>query len=363
MTRREPTPFAIALVFCAGCGLVWFEPGNAPDAGLDERVVALDADASSGEGPDVSDMNGADMAFEAQLADTREDTTDADPGPADCPPGYVPAPPNEPLRVDGFCLMIFEAKAARDENFDGVFAPNEVVATGCGPACEPLDAGSFAPISVAAGQPWRQVSQEEAKAACLSLGAGFDLISNAEWMAVARDIERTAANWSGGEIGEGRVAEGNTGEETARPSPLDVVDPSDAFDGAGDGSVPERRRVLQLSNGAAVWDFAGNVQEWVDWTLGGALGSSPSCPSVRLELPDVSCAALNDDDYNSADGTLTSEQGVGTFFGGSGGGARRGGQRFDASSGNAGIYAINLNRASSFRFASTGFRCVFREPR
>jgi len=50
--------------------------------------------------------------------------------------------------------------------------------------------------AVSTGQtPWVNIIQADAKNACESIGA--HLMTNAEWMAIARDIEATSSNWEG----------------------------------------------------------------------------------------------------------------------------------------------------------------------
>jgi hypothetical protein len=42
------------------------------------------------------------------------------------------------------------------------------------------------------------MNQSEAIAACKSLGQGYHLVTNNEWMTIARNIESQGENWSTG---------------------------------------------------------------------------------------------------------------------------------------------------------------------
>jgi hypothetical protein len=273
-----------------------------------------------------------------------------------CPQGYAFVAGNAALATGDFCVMQFEAKA-RD-------AAGAIVEAGCNAACEPDGLTGVTADSVPAGQPWRYLSAIFARDACRALGREHDLISNPEWMTIARDAERVGANWSGGAPGAGRIVEGRTdGSPEDLSGVADARDPySDTGNSAADapGSGWEQRRTVHLSTGGVVWDLAGNVQEWIDWRPGGTLDPAPACAGG--ELPAVSCAGYTDDDFNTLAGTYDTTTGVGLVIGGSGDAVRRSGQNGDRPPGYAGIYALNMNRFVGDSFPATGFRCVMRLP-
>jgi len=62
--------------------------------------------------------------------------------------------------------------------------------------------------STASGTPWVSITQTAAASACSALGSGYHLITNTEWMMLARDAEAVASNWSGGSVGSGVLARG-----------------------------------------------------------------------------------------------------------------------------------------------------------
>jgi formylglycine-generating enzyme required for sulfatase activity len=111
------------------------------------------------------------------------------------------------------------------------------------------------PTSTGSDLPWVNINQINAKA--VSEAAGYHLITNWEWMAIARDIEQVAENWTGGQVGSGMIKRGNVG----------ITD-----DGSYNGADPETgilndKAKLKLSNGEEIYHFSGNVWEWVDDTI------------------------------------------------------------------------------------------------
>ena len=249
-----------------------------------------------------------------------------------CPTGYVGIPGNVVMGTDHFCVMQYEAKCA-------------------GSSCPTNTAGPNAlPTSAPAGLPWTQVSMQQAKAACDQLGFQYDLISNPEWMTIARHVELVPQNWSGGAVNSGCMYRGNVG-----------ITDSCSYNGSDPeaGTGRNSKASLRLANGQSIWDFSGNVWELTDWSLTSGLQVGPTnCPSTLVELSQVMCPALSTNLYLPISSPALASKGLGFFYGGSGGAAIRGG---NWSSGNsAGAFALFMANSTTSSGSPFGFRCVWR---
>lgn len=236
----------------------------------------------------------------------------------------------------GFCVMQYEAKCP---------VGDDVGSDGCASA-----------VSRSGGTPWTNISQINAAAACKAIGA--HLINNAEWMAIARDIESVGTNWTGGSVGSGVIKRGNVGDSAA----------GDYIGGTPEAGVGNALATLYLSNGKTINHLSGNVWEWVDYTLG-----TGSAPSQQPQLPTSAWAALNSKDvtdwgsvlgYDNV-GPKTKAYGTTTY----GAGAiwynntdtavrafRRGGAWYNTS--DAGVFALNLDDSPTTAGTYIGFRCA-----
>jgi hypothetical protein len=269
-----------------------------------------------------------------------------------------------------FWVMKYEAKAWNDANTDGVIDGGEVDTTGCNGASSCSDNwanSTHKPVSIAPNLPWREIDSSGTVSVCESLGTGYALITNDEWMAIARDAEGVNDNWTGNSVGIGCMFRGNSGETT-------TGDGNNSSDSCGyDGADPEQgtgrdiRAKLKISNGEEIFDFAGNLNERVDW-------DDPTSPTTGFQTPPntlscshgeltgvaSSCAGiLFDSDYNTTNGSYTSVQGVGSFFRGNNGTAASRSGVFSGGS-TAGAFALNLTSWPHLSMVSLGFRCVYR---
>ncbi|MFO8054870.1 MAG: hypothetical protein R6U19_06900, partial [Bacteroidales bacterium] len=100
-----------------------------------------------------------------------------------CPDGYISVPGSETYGTSDFCVMKWEAK----------------------------NVGGNA-TSQAAETPWVSISQTEAIANCSALGEGYHLITNEEWMTIARNVEQVEDNWNSSVVGIGGLYRGNNGD-------------------------------------------------------------------------------------------------------------------------------------------------------
>ena len=112
--------------------------------------------------------------------------------------------------------------------------------------------------------PWTLLTQDYAKEACEEINA--HLMTNAEWMALARDIEAQDENWVGSVL-----KRGNNGINAPDGSSYDGPNPD--CEGLtkslnfGTNRDPTSPAKLILSNGQEIWDFSGNTSEWIDHTI------------------------------------------------------------------------------------------------
>jgi len=263
-----------------------------------------------------------------------------------CPSGYIRVPGNSSLSVSDFCVMKYEAR----------------------------DVGGSA-ASVSTGNPWLNISQNDSKTKCTALGSNYDLISNPEWMTIARNVEADARNWSGSAVGSGALAMGHS--DNSPSSVLGISDSNAPYTGTGNSTSSgwAQRRTLHLSNDEVIWDLSGNAWEFIDWTPGGALDNPVYSPCVRhawTTLPTAStssCTGLPTASYlpgnpsNILASTYDAAYGLGALFGYdlSGSAAHRGGDF--ANVGNTGVFTLALGANSFYPttpHSRVTFRCVYR---
>lgn len=261
-----------------------------------------------------------------------------------CPANWIWVEGNSELSTNDFCVMKFEAKN------------NSTVAT-----------------SMSSSTPWVSINQPTAQTKCSSLGTGFTLISNLEWMTIARSIENTSSNWSGSCVGCGMINRGHT--DSAPGSILAVADVGDSYIGTGNnsgeaaGSGWEQKRTHTLSNGEVIWDFAVNATEWVDWIINSntdkayVSGDGTVVNAYRefsmLNMAIGNGLPMETRQWQPDNPSFNSAQAMGQYYSGTTApsGAVRGGA-FNMGS-QAGIYFLILNFLSSATSASTSFRCVY----
>ena len=253
-----------------------------------------------------------------------------------CPTGYIQVPGNSTFGTSDFCVMQYEARCA---------AGDEVGSNGC-----------TAPYNVATsrtgGTPWASITQTASITACTA--AGGHLITNNEWMTIARNAEQVAGNWSGGAVGSGAMSTGWVANNTAVAPTTDASclynTGADTCNSAG---TVQQRRTLTLSNGQTIWDLSGNVWEWTNDTC----TQTNWYNSGWLEWTDANLA-----DYEKPNagplGAYTSTNGVGKYYGCTANGHvfLRGGS-WDYSN-YAGAFTLLLSSAPGYSDTRIGFRCV-----
>ncbi len=259
---------------------------------------------------------------------------------ANCPTNYVPVPHNNAVgtTVD-FCVAKYEMKC------------NTASGTGC----------SGSPISQAANQPWVSITQANAKAACAGIGTQYHLITNAEWMTIARNIEATAANWSSGTVNTGALNRGHSDNGPANTLAAGTDD--SPCSGTGDTCSTtvfhDQRRTHVLSNGQVVWDLAGNAKEFIDWILvtdrAGTI--SNNYEEINTTAPTTSMPANT---FKSNNVGLLETNGVGAYWrdaNGSNGYAARGGHFANGTK--SGVYHLDFEPSSTYTDLKVAFRCAY----
>ena len=298
----------------------------------------------------------------------------------DCPQNYiyvpkatVEAPLNQSVTpalegrpIHDFCVAKYEMRAQGIEDATGLIYSTEYVAE-----------------SRPDGLPWTRLvepgedgygsgdgSVSAAYLACNQLGEGFGLIGNWEWQSIARGIESTPENWGiDTETGTPFINRGHSDRWPLRALSA-TSDDAPCYEtenvNCADPSSPDyaQKRTHTLPNGEIIWDFAGNVSEWVmgssgfdgnQWTsfTDPAFTSDPGWEDTRQRF-----GPLGDYDHSN---------GMGLIYNGFGNLARGG--NFDTTAKgvggsqdilNVGIYSGGHNNWRSSPMH--GFRCIYFIP-
>ena len=230
-----------------------------------------------------------------------------------CPEGYIPVPTNASYAKDAFCVMKYAASK-------GKYGEAE---------------------SKQGAMPWVMIDRKSAGKACEQNGADYHLLTNNEWMTIARDIEANDKNWSGGSVGNGTLSRGNSESRTRLPSGPDE-DPH--FNTKQSDWIHRRTHIL--SNSEVIWDMAGNVWQWVSdshWVFGSGLKEYSELPSAQRSK------------FGPA-GKYNSKQGMGKISLGKKRAVLRGGGWHNANV--AGVFAVVLDFSAGGAYDTTGFRCA-----
>ena len=256
-----------------------------------------------------------------------------------CPDGYILIPSDPTLGTSEFCVMQFEAK-----NVSGT------------------------PTSQTSGTPWVNIDIATAFNECASITVSgfngvFRLISNPEWITIARNIERQPSNWSNGTVGDGTLISGHN--DNFPSNIISVSDINNPYDQTGNSgsSGPNERRTFSLSNGNIIWDFGGNVSEFVDWDTNDS--SATSLPGIfstnsNQELYNLPTGVGPNDLQSAFSFTSTQNAGVWRTLNNGQNIAIRGASYINTQSW-SGIYTMIMDSLTS-NYSDTGFRCVYEAP-
>ncbi|HAT71681.1 MAG TPA: hypothetical protein DCS63_02565 [Elusimicrobia bacterium] len=218
---------------------------------------------------------------------------------------------------------------------------------------------SSLPTSQPSGFPWVSITQTEAKNRCEALGPGYHLLTMQEAQTISRNIEAIGWNWDSGSVGTGGMWRGHTDNSPANSLAADVTgDPDDDYYiGTGNTTPSIERRVHQLSSSEYIWDWSGNVMEWVDMTCTAGTGAGYWYNSATwIEWTDGNLS-----DYEKVragpSGAYIATHNAGRYYGctTTGNAVGRGGVwSHDAS---AGVFTFDAYNAPSYSDTHIGFRC------
>ena len=193
---------------------------------------------------------------------------------------WVLVPGDTDYRSKPFCMMKYEAKCT--------------IADGL--TCT-ASAGSESPTSSVANTPWVSIGMHDSITECASLGKGYHLMSNEEWMSAAANIAALTSNWSGGSLGNGYLFAGHSDGDPNNSCAADANDALPFVEGTctaiaasgGENDETTQRRTHNMSNGEVLWDMAGNVHDWVSYYNGTAKpGNSDSFHEYTALTPTTS---------------------------------------------------------------------------
>ena len=229
-----------------------------------------------------------------------------------CPSGFVSVPGDPLYNTGDFCVMKYNAKC--DANGDGV---GDTTGTDTGyntwnNVADACTGGSRQIVSTAQGWPLARIAQNDgtandAQSYCEA--RGWHLMTNNEYMTIARNAERMASNWcdtNGSNCGfspgqsSKYLASGHNDNGPAFGLQASTDDSQacygtvtkDTVTACGSGAT--QKRTLTLSNGEIIWDMAGNLWQWTDNTV------------MRKDQPDSATSGVGDTGWGWSDFTAGS---------------------------------------------------------
>ncbi|MEC9282202.1 MAG: hypothetical protein VX642_05785 [Bdellovibrionota bacterium] len=218
----------------------------------------------------------------------------------ECPDNYLLVEPNSTYKTNQFCVMKYEAKLMYASDGAGDFSNAFIVSDGNASGTYDYDTDydtsselvKYKAVSSATGRPWSNIKRgnnettdgEGALEACQKLNEQegvenkYDLITNDEWQAMAREIEAQKSgdtnNWGTDSFGNSILNHGN-----ADTSPGESCDASYEYvetdcDNSGSETKYEEKRTHFLASGEKIWDVAGNVVERLKDNSPASMGSN-----------------------------------------------------------------------------------------
>lgn len=269
------------------------------------------------------------------------------------------------------------------------------------------DADSI-PASVSGQTPKASVTPIQARQYCQRLnnyatatGFGpireYDIPTETQWLAIAKQLAENDQNWLNGLYGEGQLMAGHVDNDPASSLAASSDDSDGYYDKPAGYDDPDtspdderrQRRTFFLPNGSAIWDFGGNLGEYTYCDIVPAGGTS-LCHNPSPANEDIGATNANiyynaqigdasDHDYSdlAADGVidvllpssdLGDSHGIGSVQGSGTGASPTGnsnyiirGTTYDSAALpnlQRGFYRTSASASVSSSSASVGFRCV-----
>lgn len=278
-----------------------------------------------------------------------------------CPEGYIHVPGDPLYGTSDFCVMKYEAKydCTGDGDGDTATACSAPADGGDGVDYRALTFDSSNVVSTANGGPIVHITHDQAVNACPE---GSHLITNSEWMTIARNAARQGANWADGVVGStvasgGGLYRGNVG-----------TNDSASYNGGTPeyGTGRDSKAELVLSNGETIWDLSGNVWQHVrrdeDDTLTDDLPSDGGAAGWRwIEHTDiVDYGELSYDIIRPFDSSHNANYGMGRVYTYNGSSSNRvflRGGTWHAKT-HAGAFTLHLAWTAGAQSNTVGFRCA-----
>ncbi|MFP4401929.1 MAG: hypothetical protein ACLFPL_01750 [Candidatus Nanoarchaeia archaeon] len=309
-----------------------------------EGVLEVNFETNTSE--DLKKVDLSDFPFDWNVTSSSTSSVDCSSIPGD----WVEVPGNSYFGTSDFCVMQFEAKDVSG------------VAT-----------------SQPSSTPWVNINFTDARSACTdlnsehsSLDGTFKMITNREWMTIARDAEQQDENWDSGTVGSGSMYRGHSDDNPNNA--LSVSNTGDYYDGTGNSAPSTERRVLELSNGEIIWDLGGNAHEWTDMLEDGSSFNENVCSggdgwySYFGNDGDSECSFVapyskdnaTDTRYEMGPlGDYNANEGVGRIFSydSTGRALLRGGRWINGA--DAGVFTASFGGNASSGSTFRGFRCSY----
>lgn len=227
----------------------------------------------------------------------------------------------------------------------------------------------------ATGFPQVNISQKNAITACSNAGAS--LISNAEWMTIARNIEGQNINWFNpatptiNQVGSGGLWRGHSDNNPPNALAASEED-NQGYEGTNNAPTSangwsgwQERRTHTLSNGEVIWDISGNVWEWLSDTIqqkDQPYSATQTEWGWRQYNSITNFGTLNMDLIEPGKSTWNSSRNVGQLYSHGPNTSTttfaflRGGYWLNATG--AGVFTLGLSFIPSYTPIYVGFRCV-----